>query len=290
MAVVLGLAVAVAYGAADFFGGVSAKRSPVAGVVVLSQVLGLPVLAVLVPIAGGDPTTRALVLGGIAGAAGGIGLVCLYAGLARGRMSVVAPITAVGAAIVPVLWGLSTGERPSAVALAGVAVALVAVVLVSASGGSGRDELEMPSSSRPKPVDRTLALAIVAGLGFGGVFVALGETGDDVGMWPLVATRFVSVTMLASGALLTRRPLRSSSTVAAAIRTIVAAGVLDMTANVLYLLATREGLLSLVAVLSSLYPAATVLLARAVLGERIGRVQLGGLALASAGVVLIAAG
>src|SRR4051794_4513552 len=106
MAVVLGLLVAAAYGAADFFGGLSSKRAPVSAVVVLSQLMGLAVLVVLVPIAGGNPTEHDLALGAAAGAFGGIGLVCLYRGLAIGRMSVVAPITAVGAAVVPVLWGL----------------------------------------------------------------------------------------------------------------------------------------------------------------------------------------
>lgn len=112
MAVILGLAVALSYGAADFLGGLATKRTPVWAVVVLSQHSSLPLLAVLVLLAGGQPTGRALALGSAAGALGAVGLACLYRGLALGRMSVVAPVTAVGAAVVPLLWGLGRGERP----------------------------------------------------------------------------------------------------------------------------------------------------------------------------------
>jgi drug/metabolite transporter (DMT)-like permease len=282
MAVLLGLAVAVAYGAADFLGGMATKRSALASVLVTAQLVGLPVLLVLLPLAGGSPTPKALLFGGLAGMAGGLGIACLYRGLAIGRMTVVAPVTAVGAAVLPVGWGLATGERPSPVALAGVAIALVAVVLVS------RPPQEPVARAAHVAAGRTpLVLAVVSGIGFGFVFILLAESGDGTGLWPLVATRAVSVTMLGVVALLTRQRLRASRDV---LPTIVAAGVLDMTANVLYLLASRRGLLALVAVLSALYPAITVLLARVVLTERIGRLQLGGIVLTGAGVVMIAAG
>jgi drug/metabolite transporter (DMT)-like permease len=278
MAIMLGLAVALSYGAADFFGGLASKRASLASVIVVSQILGIPVLLVLLPLVGGHPTLRGIGLGAIGGLGGGFGLACLYRGLARGRMSVVAPITAIGAAVLPVLFGLATGERPTYLALVGVLLALVAVVLVSrvegdeAQAGGGRS---------------SLVLAALGGVGFGIVFICLARTGRNVGLWPLVGTRAASVSMLALGALVTRRPLRPPRPV---MPTVVAAGALDMTANVLYVLAVKQGLLSLVAVLSSLYPAATVVLARVVLRERIGRLQLGGLALAGAGVLLIATG
>jgi uncharacterized membrane protein len=279
MAVVLGLAVAAAYGAADFFGGVAARRSPLASVVVLSQLVGLVFIGTLAVMLGGSMTPDTVVLAVAAGAIGGLGLTCLYRGLSIGRMSVVAPITAVGAAALPVVWGLAAGERPTALATAGVALALVAVVFVSRIPG---DEAEAAGGAR------VLGLAVLAGLGFGAVFIILAETSGDGGMWPLLVMRTASVSFLAAGAFVTRRSLAPSGR--SALRIIAITGVLDVAANALYVLATREGLLSLVAVLSSLYPAVTVLLARLVLSERLGRMQTVGLGLAGAGVMLIALG
>lgn len=249
----------------------------------LSQLTGLPLLAVLVVVAGGDPSLRNLGYGGIAGGIGAVGLVCLYRGLSSGRMSVVAPITAVGAALVPVAWGLVRGERPGPVALAGVVLALLAVGLVSRSDDDALDGEETPARATPRAY---LPLAVVAGLAFGLLFVLLDLTDDDAGFWPLAAGRAVSIPLLTIGTLATGRSFAVGSRRAAL--TIVGAGVLDMAANALYLLATRQGLLALVGVLSSLYPASTVLLARLVLKERLLGVQVVGLVLAGTGVVLIA--
>ena len=283
MAVILGLLVAATYGAADFFGGLSSKRASVPAVVVLSQLTGLPLLVVLVVIAGGDPSLRNLGYGGIAGGFGAVGLVCLYRGLSSGRMSVVAPITAVGAALVPVAWGLLRGERPSSVALVGVMLALLAVGLISRTDDDVLDGDETPGRATPASY---LPLAVIAGLAFGLVFVLLALTDDDAGFWPLAAGRVVSIPLLTAGTIATGRSFAIGSRAAA--RTIVAAGVLDMAANALFLLASRQGLLALVGVLSSLYPASTVLLARLVLKERLLGVQVVGLVLAGTGVVLIA--
>jgi len=283
MAVVLGLLVALSYGSADFFGGLSTKRSTVASVVVWSQAIALPAIVVVAMFSGGEPTGRGLGLGAASGVVGGIGLTLLYRGLGRGRMSVVAPITAVGAAIVPVVWGVVRGERPSIAASTGVVLALVAVVLISRSAAGedpGSDSTDSPAAS--------VVLAVTAGIAFGVVFVLLAETGRGVGFWPLVAGRVTSVTLLSAGALAGRQRLRLRAP--GEMATIAAAGLLDITANGIYLLAAREGLLSLVAVLSSLYPASTVLLARVVLRERLTRLQILGLTIATAGVVLIAAG
>lgn len=283
MAVILGLLVAATYGAADFFGGLSAKRASVPAVVVLSQLTGLPLLAVLVVVAGGEASARNLGYGALAGVFGAVGLVCLYRGLASGRMSVVAPITAVGAALVPVAFGLARGERPDAPALAGVGLALVAVGLISRTDDDLLDGIETPQQRAPAPF---LLLSVVAGVAFGLVFVLLSLASDDAGFWPLAAGRAVSIPLLAAGTVLTGRSFAVGAPGAA--HTIVGAGVLDMTANALFLLASRQGLLALVGVLSSLYPAATVLLARVVLRERLLRLQVAGLVLAGAGVVLIA--
>ena len=199
-------------------------------------------------------------------------------------MSVVAPITAVGAAIVPVAWGLVQGERPGAVALAGVVLAVLAVALISRTDDDVLDGTETAPAPTPAPY---LPLAILAGLAFGTVFVLLAETTDDAGFWPLLAGRCTSIPLLAAGTVLTGRSFAIGSRRAAG--TIVGAGVLDMAANALFLLASREGLLALVGVLSSLYPASTVLLARLVLRERLHPAQMVGLTMAGAGVVLIAA-
>jgi len=285
MAVVLGLAAALVYGAADFTGGMATKRTPAMAVVVLSQLAGLVVLAVALPLLGTPvPPSGDLAVGAAAGIAGGIGVTLLYRGLAIGRMSVVAPITAVGAACLPVGVGLLRGERPGLLALIGVAVALVAVVAVSASPAPS------PSSGgsrvRRGGPPAGLLEAVLAGLAFGAFFVILAEVSEEAGMWPLLAGR-TSVVVVGVAALLTGTRLRPAPS---ELPRIALAGVLDMAANVLYVLAAQVGLLSLVAVLVSLYPASTVLLARLVLGERLGRLQIGGVGLAVAGAALIALG
>jgi uncharacterized membrane protein len=277
VAVFLGLLVALSYGAGDFLGGLSARQISPLVVVQRSQLVGLGLLAVLVIVVPGQQAIGADLARGIAaGAIGAVGVGLLYRGLAVGAMAIVAPVTAVGAALLPVAWGLGTGERPGALALTGVALALVAVALISSAADPGG----VAGSSR----GREIGLALVAGAAFGGVFVCLGSTGADSGMWPVFAARVASVS-LASLVLLGRWqwpavPRRSRLVVAAT-------GALDVTANALFLLAARSGLLSLAAVVSSLYPAGTVILARIVLHERITARQQGGLALALTGVVLI---
>jgi drug/metabolite transporter (DMT)-like permease len=281
MAIVLGLAVAVVYGSADFLGGLATRRNPTFAVVALSQGWGLVVLAGAAAVLGdADPASRDLVLGAVAGALGLLGVALLYQALADGSMGVVAPITAVGAAVLPLLWGLGSGERPPPISLVGVVVALVAVALVA--GGASGDVGSAGRGSR-----RHLALAGGAGAAFGVLFIVLAATGDDAGLSPLVAARVASLILLATAAAVVRPRLRLAPGTGAAV---AGAGMLDMAANVLFLLAARRGLLSLVAVLASLYPAATTLLARAVLGERLRRVQVGGLGLALVGLVLIASG
>jgi drug/metabolite transporter (DMT)-like permease len=281
MAILLGLAAALTYGAGDFVGGLVSRRAPLFTVVLLSQVAGTALLVVAIPFfADPGPTASALAWGGASGAAGATGVLFLYKGLAAGRMSVVEPITSVEAAVVPVVWGLAGGERPPAVALAGVAVALIAVVLVA-----GFDPAGATGSPRGRWAPG-VAEALVAGLAFGAFFVLLDGAGDDTGLWPLVGGRTASLTVLTVLVLVRRERI---SPPPATLAPIVAAGVLDVAANLLYLLSTREGLLSIVAVLTSLYPASTILLARIVLGERMGRMQVAGLGLAAAGVVMMTA-
>ncbi|GGQ03400.1 DMT family transporter [Streptosporangium pseudovulgare] len=276
-AMVLATACAVVYGTADFFGGLATRRSKVVmAVVVLSQSAGLVTVGVLLPFLPGRPSAEALGWGMAAGLSGTVGLVLFYRALATGTMSVVAPITAVTSAALPVIFGVATGDRPEPVALGGVALALVAVVLVS------RESPAAESGPRRTPV----LAALVAGAGFGGFFVLLAQTPDDGGLWPLAGARTVSITMIVLLAAVTGRTLRPGR---GASRIVITAGVLDMTANVLFLLAQQRGMLSLVAVLVSLYPVSTLLLARQVLGERLNAVQGAGVGVALVAVTLIAA-
>jgi uncharacterized membrane protein len=277
VAVILGLAVAVSYGTADFFGGFASRRSPLASVVVLSQTVGLVFIAVLVFFIDGTLEASKAGFAAAAGIIGGAGLTALYRGLAIGRMNVVAPVTAVGAAVLPVVWGLASGERPAVPALVGVALAILAIVFVSRIPG---DEAAAAGGTT------ALLLAVLAGVGFGIVFIILAETGEGTGLWPLLVMRVTSVTLLGLGALTTGRSLAPGS--ASGVRLIAVTGVLDVTANALFVFASQQGLISLVAVLSSLYPAVTVLLARVVLTERLGRMQTFGMAMAAAGILLIA--
>lgn len=288
MEVILGLGAAIAYGAGDFAGGLVSRRTNVLVVVGLSQVIGTATLIPVLFLVGGHLTSSAVGWGAISGIAGGIGVILLYTGLARGRMSVVAPVTAVLAAIVPVGFGLFEGERPTILALAGVVIALGAVGLVSAApdpgapgGGAGTDD----PSVRDEPSGIIEALG--AGIGFGFFFVALAKAGSDSGLYPILFARVGSLGLVGTIILFTRPSVTGLRGSRAGI---IVAGVLDVAANVLYLLATRQGLLSLVAVLTSMYPATTVLLARTVLHERFARAQTVGLILAAAAVALIATG
>ncbi|MFB4267520.1 EamA family transporter [Nonomuraea sp. GTA35] len=274
MTVLLATACAIVYGTADFFGGLATRRTQVLSVVVLSQLAGLALILGLLPLLPGTYSDAALAWGLAGGLSGAAGLVLFYRSLATGVMSVVAPTTAVTSAALPVVFGLLTGERPQAWALVGVVLALGSVLLVSQEKpGGGRGSLG------------SVLTALAAGAGFGGFFILLAMAPHEAGLWPLVGARLSSVSTVALLALLTRRALKPGP---GSLPVILAAGVLDMAANVLYLLAQRDGLLSLVAVLVSLYPASTLLLANRVLGERLRAVQVFGVVCALAAVALIA--
>lgn len=282
MAIVLGLAAALTYGAADFLGALATKSTRVLTVVFFSQVLGSGLLLVALPFFLDTPmSVAALGWGAGAGVAGAVGVALFYQGLAVGRMGAVAPITGVEAAAVPVIFGLVSGERPSVLALAGVVVALGAVGLVSASP---RDD---GSGEKVQGLQPGVGLALGAGIAFGAFFILLDGAGDDSGLWPLVGARVSSLATIAIALLATKgleKPARS------AWPAIAGAGILDLAANLFFLLAARRGLLSIVAVLTSMYPATTVVLARILLNERFHRTQLVGLGLAALGVTALTLG
>ena len=279
VAVVLALASALVYGTADFLGGLATRRASVFGVVLVSQLTGLAALLVLLPWLGGSATSADLAWGAAAGVAGASALAVFFTALARGTMSVVAPVTAVTAAALPVAVGLLGGERVGPWAAAGIGLALVAVVLVSAENGLGG--LRSARSAGVLP-------ALVAGTAFGTFFVLLDRTAEAAGLTPLVPARIASVLLVLVVAGIGRRSLRTGG---GALPLVAASGVGDMAANALFLLATQAGgRLAVVGVLVSLYPVTTVVLAQVVLRERLVRAQLVGLLAAAAAVVLITGG
>jgi drug/metabolite transporter (DMT)-like permease len=274
--VVLALASAVVYGASDFLGGLASRRTSVFGVVAMSQLVGLGALLALLPWLGGPVSGADLAWGAASGLAGAAGLVVFFRTLAGGVMSVVAPVTAVTAAAVPVLVGLLRGETIGTAAALGIALALLAVVLVSADGG-----LSALRAARPA----ALAPALLAGSMFGLFFVLLDRTSSEAGLTPLVTARLASVGLVVAIALAGRQSLRVTR---AALPLVAVSGVGDMTANALFLLATQaDGQLAITGVLASLYPVSTVVLAQVVLRERLVGAQITGLLTAAAAVVLI---
>lgn len=272
----LSLLAALFYGAADFLGGYASRKVSPALVVFASQIVGLAILGATMAFVPGVFHPEDMWWGIAAGIAGAVAIGTLYAALARGRMGIVSPITAVVGAAVPVVFGLATGERPAALAIGGIMLAFVAVVLVSTSPDTGRVSLAEPG----------VVLAIISGLAIGALYVFLSRGHSDGGLWLVLPTRCTSIAVL--GAYMLFRPSRA--TVSKRVFAVIAAsGALDMGANILYVLASHTGMLVIVAIVTSLYPAATVFLARVLLNERLSKIQWVGVGCAAAGVVLIAA-
>ena len=278
MAYLLATLAAVFYGAADFTGGMVTKRVATVPVVLLSQATGLVMVAIILPFLGTAPPRAAdLWWGAGGGLAGGVGVALLYYGLAIGTMSVVAPTTAVLAVAIPVLTSIALGERPGWLAIGGILLGIGAIALVS------RPTVNTQGPPRPSG----LGVALVAGVAIGLFLLALAQTRPASGLWPLLTARLTSVGLFAVIAVIVRRSVRMPVKLAAIT---VGGGALDMLANTLYLLAAQIGPLSPVVTLSSLYPASTVLLARAVLGERLNTWQTAGVGAALVAVLLIVRG
>lgn len=273
MTELLALGSAVVFGLGDFFGGLASRRATPIQITAVSQaasVVALVPLLILVPAP--DVATADVMWGAAGGVFGMLGLLGLYTGLAHGPMGIVAPTTALLSAVVPVSYGLASGERPGSLALGGIVLGMVAIGAVSHSHGP---------AGRLSP--RILAMAAGAGLGFGLFFITFAQTGAESGMWPLVGARAVSVPIAVALAL----RLHGRGPLGPVRRLALAAGVLDMVANALFLAAAQRGLLAVAAVLASLYPAVTALFARIVLHERMSPPQLAGVSLALVAVVLI---
>lgn len=278
VAVALGIATAVCWGLADFLGGLRAKRLSLAVVLLASQLTAAAAIAFVVLIVRPEvPSAGDLTPAVLAGLCQLFGIAALYRALAIGTMSVVSPVSASGAAALPVIVGLAGGERSGAVVYAGMAAAFVGVVL--ATRARGEEGLG---------TDSGLALAAVAALGFGGFYVGMDAAVDSVDPFmALLAARVTAGVALVLVVLAVRPRLDSER---ALLPSLVVIGLLDVSANTAFTLGVETGLVSVVSVLASLYPVGTVLLARGVLGERLAVVQAVGVGVALAGVALIAAG
>jgi drug/metabolite transporter (DMT)-like permease len=281
--VALGVSSAIAWGLADFLGGFKNRELDIWTVGLASQLAALLICAPVLLAAGGPvPEDRVLVYGALAGVANAVGLITFYRALALGRMSIVAPIVGMSA-LLPVIVGLISGERPSLLQSAGIAIGIGGIVLASR-------ELDHEVGDRAGS-RWVILLSVVAAAAVGanliGIEKAVALSDETSVLWPIAAARASAVVLILAGAVATGR-LRAPA--ARHVPALIALGALDLAANVLYAHATQETLLSVAAVLASLHPVVTILMARLLLDERLRRVQQAGVVLAIAGVCLIAGG
>lgn len=280
MAVVLSLLAAAAYGLADFVGGVTSKRVTPWAVALVAQLGGSALVFLLTLVTDGDMTRTDLGWSVVAGVANGFGTAFLYRGLSSGRMGVVAPVSAVGAVLVPVAVGLATGERPGVVVWLGIVAAVPGIWLVSREPTT-EDVTDAPASGSGV-VD-----GVLAGLGFGSLFAALAQIPEEAGFAPLALNQLVAAGTIVAVAVALRQSFVPRQPAAAFG---VVSGALGALATGAFMVAAQSGYLTVTAVLASLYPAFTVLLAATVLREHIHRGQAIGLALCAAVVGLVAGG
>jgi drug/metabolite transporter (DMT)-like permease len=269
---------ALMYGAADFCGGMAVRKAPLPAVLAFSQGIGLAVaLAASLAFGFHLASPADLLWGALAGVSGAAGIAALYSALASTIVAVASPLAAVTGAVIPVLLGVAAGERPAAAAWAGIVLGVCAIALLTAGPSK---------TAREGAIRRAALLGVLAGLGFGLFFFAISRTSHASGLWPLVAARVATVSLVTLFIGLTRRPLRLS---AASVPMALLSGTLDMSANIAFLLASRSGLLSISAAVAALYPGPTVVLAWIILREKVTPLRVAGLALALAGVALISA-
>ena len=266
------LAASLSWGAGDFSGGLATRRAQVLSVVVGAYAVGLIMLIALALVWSEPfPTTLDLMWGSVAGLAGAVGLVAFYQALAVGRMGIVAPIAAMLSAALPVLFGAFFEGLPGPLQLIGFVLALIAVGLISGLG---------VVKGRPKGS----GLALLAGLGFGSFFILISRVSNGAVFWPLAAARLSSLLFLLAVVLIRRQKVLPEKSVWPVV---ILAGALDVAGNVFFVLATHAGRLDVAAILSSLYPAVTVLLATIILKERVTRIQAIGIFVALVAIPLI---
>ena len=279
LAVVIGLSSALVFGAADFLGGIASKRIAAIRVTALVSVTGFAVMLVLLPVVGGAFSPDAVALGALSGVTGSIAIVLLYASLAIGPMSILSPLTAVVSAVVPLTAGLIRGEQLGPIGYLAIGIALVAIVLVGF----------VPEKHAVRPSLKGLVMAIGAGAMIGAFLIIIDLTPSSSGIVPLVVNRGVAAAIMfvvVGVVALSGRP--SVGGWAPGLRLALACGIVDALANVGLLIGLRIGELSVVSVLTALYPAGTIILAAIVLKERIAIVQYVGLGLAIAAAAMLA--
>jgi drug/metabolite transporter (DMT)-like permease len=270
----LGLASAACWGTGDFSGGMGAKGSNAFGVVVVAHSSGLVAMVLLALLTGEPiPSTHALFWGALAGVVGGLGLVSLYRALAIGQMGINAPVAAVITGALPVVYGVWKEGYPAPIQLVGFALALIAIWLVA-----------MPSGGLGRP--KGLGLAVCAGIGFGGYLICSRQAANEAVFWPLVAARAGSVLEMLVIVIASRQAWTPSRRL---LGWMIFAGIFDSLGNMFFMFAVRHGRMDVATVLSSLYPASTVLLARFLLKEKVSRLQASGMIAALVAVPLIAA-
>ncbi len=270
----LALAAAASWGVGDFFGGLKSRSLNPVAVLIVAQPIGLALLAIWVAVRGQGPPGSSVLWACLAAVLGTTGLIAFYKGMAAGALSIVAPIAGAGAAI-PVIWGLAHGDHPSGYQELGFAAALIGVVLASFE--------RRPEAARLAAGVGWAAIAMVA---FGAYYIPMLEASHGDFLWAAFVFRLTSTTLIAAAWLVLRPP----SARRADLPVLASIGILDTGGNVFFAAASTKGLVSVVSILASLYPVVTVLLARAVLHERVHRSQELGIILALAGIVLISAG
>jgi drug/metabolite transporter (DMT)-like permease len=273
-AAALALAAAASWGVGDFLGGLKSRSLNPVAILIVAQPIGLTLLAIWVAIRGQGPPGSSVLWACLAAVLGTTGLIAFYKGMAAGALSIVAPIAGAGAAI-PVIWGLAHGDHPSGYQELGFAAALIGVVLASFE--------RRPESTR---LAAGVGWAVIAMLAFGAYYIPMHEASQGDFLWAAFIFRLTSTTLIAAAWLVLRPP----SARRADLPVLASIGILDTGGNVFFAAASAKGLVSVVSILASLYPVVTVLLARAVLHERVHRSQELGIALALAGIVLISAG
>lgn len=289
MAVLLALLAALGYGLADFLGGLVARRTSVWPTAVLSQLSAGLCTAVVAASLPGDPRAVDYAWALLAGVGGGVGVGFLYRGFAAGRMSVVGPISAVGSAVVPVLAGVLGAERPSWLVWAGIVLALPGVWLVAtpAPGAGQQDPAPARTGGGNNGLDNGVLDGLLAGAGFGVLFAAIGQIPASSGTWPLAVAQLAGVPVVVVLALALRVAWVPDDR---RVAWVVLVGPLAAGAALAFMLSAQRGYLAVAGVLTSLYPATTVLLAAVLLHERIHRAQGVGLGLCGVAVVLVAGG
>lgn len=294
MLIVLALGAALLYGSGDFLGGAATRRAALVAVLLAAGLAGVAVQLPAALLSGGPPRATGVEWGLAAGAVGGLGLMLFYAGLAAGPMSVVSPVSALAATVLPVAVAVTQGEHLGVAVYVGVLLCLAATVLVSSGAGASEvagavgGQTQQPAAAWLSRL-RGVGLGLASGTAFGLFFLFMRNGGQTGALWPALAARCAGLAIYVAAALLIRTGPVSWRAGWPLFTAAIGAGALDAAANVSYVLATRAGLFGPAVVLTSLYPAVTVLLARLALRERMRRTQQAGLLLAAIGIALVAA-